>query len=326
MIKVVRCRRSDNRPLLEKECPLNQGRIKENNDCHQCPLNPSFTKESIKSKSSVISSKTSKIRNNTAEQRRVYELRWKYLQQSDDYRKWLENYSKKYVDWDAWWGTHIEAGDDEKQKHLLKGKGFDLKWTTLYDLMGRINVHTASFDEWWEKKERQLNSYSPIRDYGDFVARDINFCWINTKEDPSSPERFKKQFCEKFGRHIRQSSFLHVVINPDGDLRIIKAVLLRMINQKKKENHTFYRAVRQHDLPIAGKIRIDELEKYLNVFILHERYKKNWKEIISVVSPRYNSEDSETIYEQTRRIHQRYLQKAKTIICNVENGQFPGDY
>jgi hypothetical protein len=261
-----------------------------------------------------------------SDQKRIYELRWKYLQQSDDYKNWLETYSKKYVNWDAWWGTHTEAGDDEKRKHVLKGKGFDPKWTTLYDLMGRVNVHTVSFDEWWERKKRRLDNSTPIDHYVNWAGHEINNCWINMKERPSDPEEFEKQFRKEFVDRMKESPHLYIIVNPDGDRETLKAGFLAMVDQKRKEKRDFYRMTREFSLPIGGKIHIDDLEKYLEVFILKERKHKGWKEIISLVSPKYDFSPSGSTYEEARRIHQRYLQKAKIIIRNAEVGRFPGDY
>lgn len=259
-----------------------------------------------------------------SDRKRIYELWWKYLQQSDDYKKWLETYAKEYDDWKDWWRTHTKAKDNEKQKHGLISAKFNPKWTTLYDLIG--NVHTASFDEWWKKREKQLNNSTPIDHYANLVGYEVNHCWINMKERPSDPEQFEKQFRKEFVERMKKSPDLYIIVNPDGDLKTLKAGFLEMVKQKRKENQIFYRMTREFSRPIAGKIRIDELEKYLSVFILKKRQGKNWKEIISLVSPHYNSEDSETIYEEARRIHQRYLQNAKAIIRNVEIGRFPGDY
>lgn len=247
-----------------------------------------------------------------SDQKRIYELWWKYLQQSDDYKKWLKTYAQEYDDL-----LHSKPP-------ILIGKKFDPKWTTLYDLIG--NVHTVSFDEWWAKKERQLNNSTPIDHYENWAGREVNHCWINMKVRPSDPEEFEKQFRKEFVERMKKSPDLYIIVNPDGDLKTLKAGFRTMVNQKRKENQDFYRMIREFRLPIAGKLRIDELEKYLSVFIFKERQHKSWKEIISLVSPHYNSEDSETIYEEARRIHQRYLQNAKAIIRNVELGRFPGDY
>lgn len=242
--------------------------------------------------------------------KKTYELWWKYLQQSDGYKHWLQTDAKKY---------------DRllRSNPIVIGSEFDPKWTTLYDLIG--NVHTVSFNNWWERKKRQLNKPS-IDHYANFIGREINHCWINMKPKPSDPEEFRRQFCSKFAEWMRHSPNLYIIVNPDGDLDAIKTDFLKMINEKKKEMKDFYKMIRQHDFPIGNKIHIAELEKYLSVFILKERQHKSWKEVISQVSPKYNSQDCEMIYEEARRIHQRHLQKAKAIIQNAENGRFPGEY
>lgn len=244
--------------------------------------------------------------------KRVYELWWKYLQQSDDYKKWLKIYAEEY-----------DNLKHSKPPILIPAK-FDPKWTTLYDLIG--NVHTVSFEKWWKRKKERMDNDPDIQDYGDWAGRDINFCWINMKEKPSHLEEFEKQFRNEFVERMKKSRLLHIVVDPDGDLKTIKAIFLEMLKQKRKENQDFYRIMREYKRPITGKVRIDELQKYLKVFVLKERDNKSWKEIISLVSPNYDFSPSGSTYEEARRIHQRYLQKARTIIRNVEIGHFPGNY
>lgn len=248
----------------------------------------------------------------TVYQKKLYELWWKYLQQSDGYKKWLKTYAKEYDDL-----LHSKPP-------IFISEKFDPKWTTLYDLIG--NVHKVPFDEWWERKKGRLDNTTPIDNYVNHAGFEVRQCWINMKQRPSDPEELEKQFGMEFVERMKKSPNLYIIVDPDGELETIKVALRKMISQKKKENQGFYRAVRQFNLPIAGKIRIDELEKYLSVFILKEHQHKSWKEIISEVSPKYNSDNCMMIYEEVRRVHQRYLQNAKAIIRNVEKGEFPGDY
>ena len=74
--KFIRCKNlpKNTNPIVRKdECPLIHGKIKENDNCQECPFNPSFTEhsktQSIRPKSSSSSLKASKSRKDTAGER-----------------------------------------------------------------------------------------------------------------------------------------------------------------------------------------------------------------------------------------------------------------
>lgn len=68
----------------------------------------------------------------------------------------------------------------------------------------------------------------------------------------------------------------------------------------------------------SGKIRFDELERYLMIFDL----KNNGKSAKQIGHEIYSSYDSES----AKRLVFRDIRKAKNIIKNVEQGYFPGKY
>ena len=79
----------------------------------------------------------------------------------------------------------------------------------------------------------------------------------------------------------------------------------------------------------TGKPRIDELERYLNVYDMWKEKVQNrqpgdpsgWDEIIQHFEPGRTVSN-----ERDRRLYQLYKQKAEKIISNVERGFFPGEY
>ncbi len=67
-------------------------------------------------------------------------------------------------------------------------------------------------------------------------------------------------------------------------------------------------------------IRYDEIERYLTVYDLIESGKK-MKEVISILAPHQDANNVDVI-----RSFRRDLAKAKLIISNAEQNEFPGSY
>jgi hypothetical protein len=289
-------------------------------------------------------------------EKKVYELWWKYLQQSEGYRQWLEIELSDYLAFvtdvskprDA---VSYPVPEKFKSTALLGSGGWQAaqhrpdvknsnknqsKWINLYWRTGDIRDKT--FEEWWKEREEWLKDNlvePPVDEYANRVGADILECWkyhyVEMVRKGEKGEQIEanledaEKFKERFVKSMRESDLLHLVVNPDGDLNTLKAELVEMVNEKRQRQKGWYKAQRRYRLLIAGKLRLEELGRYLQVYILR-REGIEWRKIISQFEPRRLSGSNQGGYENTRRTYERYAEKAARIIENAENGQFPGEY
>lgn len=199
-----------------------------------------------------------------------------------------------------------------------------------YVVFGDIFTY-STFNKWWnDRKEyirKQIYFFSSkgVVDYGDKVEIDIDsFIALFKMENDREPTL--QEFRNGLVNSIKNSGYLYLrvnVVNHSWDnlknqvhdlvKTQIKKPIVREVGLRHKRHSSKYFS------SVFGKIRRDELEKYLQVYDLREKDKK-WLDIAETVLP--SNADQET----KRREVLRYYKKALGIIKNVEEGIFPGEY
>jgi len=266
----------------------------------------------------------------SAEERRFYDLWWQYLGESEGYKTWLNESLDDYLS-----STAPEANIQPNEVRTIRlperfKSPQQRRWIDLYARYG--DIRSLTFEEWFENIKPVL----PIEDYTDRVQEDIDACWMYCYHDMRDKEERQESIKAGFEyadilkdqlmKRWQESDLLHVVIDPDADINTVKTLLKKMMKQRKKRREQIYFTKRKYRLAIAGRIRLDEIDQYLEVYRRAKPYigsgrKVRWEEMAD-----NNTRNSANSPDDARRIHDRYLEKALRIIRNVEDGLFPGKY
>ena len=248
----------------------------------------------------------------------IYRLWFKYLKRSENYRK--------YCEWER-----------EKKKNLIlsipeefrneQGRYLDFIYSNFFD------VHTSSFDEWWEWKTEHEKLREEIRspdrsiqDYTNFINEEIQKLVDDFKyyegRDPTLEE-----FINSFVQRIENNAKLYLIVDPVERTEILMDRFKRIIREKKKEPSVKRLELfwRETDEILKSRIEFDNLKVYLRVYDLRKQ-KIKWQNIMLDEEIARINKDRSVENENDRRLFQLYRQKAERIIKNVEEGYFPGDY
>jgi hypothetical protein len=299
------------------------------------------------------------------DQKRKEDLRlwWEYLKRSDNYKKVCEiiKKSKKHK-------LAREINSPAEALIFFYNHGLDLhkKFTksnkanlfiSLLETYGFFgNVHTGSFDKWWNSKKKQIenveNALSVI-DYLDVIKKDLLDCanvLISNKElklirdlNTDNHQKIIKYFktitdkdkeptvqglIDYFPRYLKKQYFggsfllVNVAMKSKKELKsqfnkfIEKQKLKPDIKKLELDSKRNYEISSNTMIRNSG-LRVDELNRYLEIFDL--RKELSMTQIIEMKEE--NSKDS-----NTRSVFHQDLKKAKKIIKNVELGCFPGNY
>lgn len=232
--------------------------------------------------------------------KKIYELWIEYLKRSEDYKivcRYVAQNKKQLP---------LSPVPDE-----LSGKESLL---TTYLFFG--DVHTRTPDEiifsieMW--KEIFSTMTSPIIDYSDLAESEIDRLILifkkSNKRDPNI-----KELKNAFSLLLKNSGAIY--------LKVEMSVATREELEKRFSKILTEQKKRLKEIPSLippPSIRLEDLERYLRVFDYRKDHLK-WDKIISIEPHKKSALHNE-------RIFKRYLQYAKKIIKNVENGVFPGEY
>lgn len=213
------------------------------------------------------------------------------------------------------------------------------------------NIHDKrwNFEEWWElhteresfhdnfpvetyvlrkilKVENEFIPKGIVEDYTDYLQSDMDHCIQQFKFYNQGKEPTLNEFRELFLNELKGgqlSEYITIRIDPKGkSTQDILNQIRKLIKEKRKNpkikqsGYNFIRFLK----PIT-KLRLDELQKYLNVYDLRQQPGIKPKEIIKRTNPKDDADDL-----GVQRAHRDFYQKAKRIIKFVEKGYFPGPY
>lgn len=229
----------------------------------------------------------------------IYQLWIEYLKRSEPYKTLCEYVTQKRT-------LPLAPIPDE-----LKGME-----TLMVNYLMFGDIHKQTFQETLFKieswKEIFSSISSPIEDYSGIFEFDFDrlierFKKVNRRE-PNIQE-IKSDLLHL----MKQSSLIYLRVNLSGAKM---KDLIQRFSEILKEKKNQIKSI--PSLTPTPNIRLDELKKYLTVYTNREQTNKTYKDIASIIN--FSSGDN------TVREMQRFYDKAKNIIDNVERGIFPGKY
>jgi len=192
-----------------------------------------------------------------------------------------------------------------------------------FDFFG--NVFENSFEAWWQTRKDKDPGIGAI-EYDKLQANyEIN---VTAKEIIRSKgsnlsldefaNEFKERLIERLFDHIPASFLIRVHLNPTMSTKDLIDQFRKIIKENREQPNVqnWEREIKRGWLPIVGRFRYDELKRYLEVYRLKESGIK-MDDILQKLDPNV-TRNKEDFYQDIRH--------AKTILKNVEDGCFPGDY
>ncbi|MBL7175276.1 MAG: hypothetical protein ISS66_05560 [Desulfobacteraceae bacterium] len=274
------------------------------------------------------------------DQKELYRLWFEYLKRSDDYKEYCEFVRLKIANPFLPYPDKFEGGGDSMAHKRLF-------FQNVYKMF--FNVHEINFQKWWQHRNEKIafeqNSPSGglieelrttiIFDYLEGllnVEDGLEYCISNFAElEGREPTARELKDCY-VGNLKDNPEIMLLMVSLNFEPKDIKKAFDQIIESKKQEFANLkpgrWITVYRNKKP-TGKPRIDELQKYLDVYDLWKEKVQNrqpgdpsgWDEIIQHFEPgRTVSNDGD------RRVYLRYKQNAEKIISNVEEGYFPGEY
>jgi len=268
-----------------------------------------------------------------------YGLWWEYLKRSDDYRIFCKVIKKEK--------RHKEARKisctAEAAIFVVNNKGDNLNeefkksstsrlfvnFLELYGFFG--NVHADSFEKWWSTAKKQIENMENIPalvDYTSFMKIDLLFCAETLKNvDGKVPtiERLINYFPIFLKKRYLGGAFLLVNVarkskkelNSQFEKFIVhrkEEPATRKLEQDSKRNYKPFASAIKKEI----SVKVNELERYLEVYDLWKKHK-----IMSYIIEKQGKDSKNPDH---RSMVHGDLKRAKKIIKNVEQGEFPGNY
>lgn len=255
-------------------------------------------------------------------QKDIYRLWWEYLKLSDDYKKYCISPAFR---------KQIKKEEDAQRifpwpefvVQLYKTQSYAKDLTDTYESFG--NVHTDLFDEFWERKGKDLKLYFPssISNFSmTFELLCRNYEHLDSKGRPNLKE-FQKYVLDFLNNNKYMITLEILFAHP---VNKIEADFKKLLNKKFKtiEVKVFGKAsqwFRCKNLVPTPNVRMDEVKRYLEVLKVYKDHKLKGKEAFKKVIP-----DGKYSNKNQRRAFFRDKEKGERILKNVEAGYFPGYY
>lgn len=254
----------------------------------------------------------------------VYGLWWEYLKRSAAYQKFCTLMSKLRKNDNEDYFEVYERVEQMFMSCAKTRKQKDEKYHGCYSLLRSWekygDVFNNSFHDWWEQNKNARRK-KPVIDISEPNSECVPMHMIVSSKTPLKKKsdiitvdfmrNYLSQDVEYF--YVAVPIFGNVTINEIAD----QISRMRKKHQEKEKASTWNEYRKGHSEPV-GRVRIDELKRYLKVYDLKVEGKKI-KEIVTLMGK------DEKDVDETRRIYSD-LSKANKIILNVQNGIFPGEY
>jgi len=233
-------------------------------------------------------------------EKKIYKLWRKYLEASDNYQE-LCDYAEQMgdpldYDWEGWFHSPFIHEDKTRfsRYHPLMLLTFKI-WN---------NVHSPDhFNTWWNKFADIINEIEKHEVKSGIVLPEA-------KEIPVNKCIPKKYTIYINGINHEVKSIEHI--------ESIKPIVEKYLKKNKRLIKEIEDDLIHIPLRPMGKVYLDELEKYLEVYM--SKKEGSWPAVMSRF--RFGPRDPES----RERVLKNYCAYAKRIIHNVERGQFPGTY
>ncbi len=260
---------------------------------------------------------------NDVSEKDIYRLWWEYLKRSNNYKMYCEIKTPIRII-QRQDGIYISAVMNSKTKKLspkiISDEQFYLIWNMQrnWDTFG--NIFKTKFDDWWEKRKIPNKELSvlPLND-PDICTKlpsfvEMNNELIKSKAKYPSPDQVLAQLIKSEPNYIFLAVPMVGNVTMDEISTQIASIRLKYRNEPiyKLADYLYKRFKR----PIS-RVRFDELKRYLRVYDLKQDG-LTMKQIIAEIDPDHKGFDVDVM-----RSFRSYLQKAKKLIDNVEQGIFP---
>jgi hypothetical protein len=201
------------------------------------------------------------------------------------------------------------------------------------------DVHTESFDKFWPRAKIMLRALDVFNkaDYRNIqsvrllyekenksIIEIIKDLYNTIDNQDQTIERTIEFEMRGFGKPRWDS--VAVEIRLTSPLASIKKEVGKIVKKERKKQNIKVRGPHHnYRLPIhpTGSINSRSLLRYLKVYDLKIVKAKKWREVVLHFHPEMNPE-TDIDWPNTERMYKADLQKARRILKNVENGQFPG--
>ena len=302
--------------------------------------------------------------NSQDKEKEHYRLWWKYLKRSDNYKKVCGIIKKSKIhklarqinnqaDAIVFFSNHRLT----LHKEFTKSNKANF-FISLLETYGRFgDVHTDSFEKWWNSTKKQMEEREKIPclyDYIDFIKIDLLDCAdvlksrnelklirnLNT-DDHSKIIKFLKSLKDKekeptlnelveyFPVYLKKKytggSFLIVNVARKSKEELENQFTEFIKKQKQEPNIKKLEWDSKRNYKIFSNtkyrhssLRVDELKRYLNIYDMRKNG-LSMSEIIKTMGKDNKNTDTRSIFHQD-------LKRARKIIKNVESGTFPGNY
>jgi hypothetical protein len=271
----------------------------------------------------------------------AYRLWWEFLKLSDDYREYCSLSPEKKLAREIPRGPEPKRKPAEKKDAILidkkqkdsrikkfkKGE-FPKNFKPIYAIFG--NVHQDLFDDFWEKKGKNLTSsedYQAIQRLSQvFLVHCINYCECYSQRNPDFMEFW--QYVLKHMTDDPYSLYLHIdITKPVGEIKKeFNKIINQKVNSKKVKNarrvERWLWRKNRIPTPNYNANRYDEIQRYLKVMQIYKMDGLRGKSAFSKFYPDIKYKDATT--ERYRFFADK--KKGERIIKNVERGYFPGYY
>lgn len=256
---------------------------------------------------------------NNDSEKDTYKLWWEFLKRSEGYKSFCKTYHARI-------GNplfHEYYSHDVNDRKTFEDKQTWRSATCFGD------VFNDSFEDWWERFSTLKQDEATIVTLFDHEIEDF----VHNLTTREKKKKFTAgELISSMKKYLDDSRSPYVYLRIDADKftkdnisdikKIIRTKRTGLMDRRKMKrlgvsNANYYRPA--YFLPTSRRVRHDELQRYLRVFDLR-RNKIKWETIFTHIYPK------KSYTENQRRALLADLQKAKTIIGNVEKGEFPGKY
>jgi hypothetical protein len=251
--------------------------------------------------------------------KRTYKIWWEYLKLSDKYKDYCEIMDRA-------------EGKSGREYDAIIGSLSELMWTKKKDPWDMYttcvffgNVHQQQFDTWWEKRKGFF--VNPVFEFSDPDA--LVFIELQLSDAYRFLRKYDKDYMPTLGDIVKMfttdKDYFYVGIPKEGlNASEISKELTRIRNKMQKKQ-TSTMKFNPFSIPMQkGKLYLENLEIYLEVY----QKKKEGFTITDIIIKKEgeNIREKKEVLQRLQSDYSDYVEKAKRIIKNVENGIFPGSY
>lgn len=271
-------------------------------------------------------------------EKEVYRLWWEFLKRSEKYkfycdavRKFMTDVhkkkSEKYLIKNV---RFILSQVSQKENEVFRQRFFPMDEKYNYETLEYLeymehnwmtfgDIFVGLFDDWWKVQETKdfslpmvvLNDPDAVKALPWFAKE----CKLLKKRRKKFPN--PKEIIDIITESEYEYLFIAVPMVGSMTMETISKKIAVARAAWEKDHSSYYDFVFKRFIMPVGRVRFDELKRYLRVYDLKQQG-LNIKEIINEVDPFKRCNDGDV-----QRVFRSDLQKAKKIIGNVESGCFP---